>query len=63
MEGDAVVSALADQLFDLRNMLWRKVGTKLDGHVAILQLENHGVFGGRSGMDCALREREEGGSG
>ena len=44
VEGDVVVGAFAHQLLDLLDMLGREVGPQRDGHVAVLQRDDHGVF-------------------
>ena len=45
VEGDIVIGALAHQLLDLRDMLRREVRPQRDRHVAVLQRDDHGVFG------------------
>lgn len=45
MEGDAVVKSFARQFLDPRNMVWRKVGAKLDDNVAAVEAEGECFVG------------------
>ena len=60
VEGDIVVGAFAHQLLDLLDMLRRQIGPQLDGDVAVLQRDDHGVFriGGERRNAKRTRERQ-----
>ena len=63
MEDDAVIKPALHQRLDLRDMLWRPVGTQPDDHLAVLRRQNDGIVRVRrrpGGWSSEKRKRQRG---